>query len=139
MPDFKMLPCPFCGSDDIMSFRDDESYTWRIHCRGCGADHGSNAGEKVAIVKWNARMPERVEPKDEFPVDWENDAPMWADFAAVDADGSLYFYEHEPLRRKTYWDLSDGKFLALPDGRKPLRNWEKSLRRREVKPDAQAK
>ena len=74
-------------------------------------------------------------PHDDFPVDWENDAPMWADFAAVDADVSLYFYENEPLRRKTYCDLSDGKFLALPDGRKPLRNWDKSLRRREVKTD----
>lgn len=55
----KMKPCPFCGSNDIMFYRDYEIY-WeglsKIHCNNCKMTvTGEWDLENDAIEEWNKR------------------------------------------------------------------------------------
>jgi hypothetical protein len=55
----KLLPCPFCGCDDILPCLDDETGLWECGCDSC--DIHARAGlEEWAITKWNARHPAPV-------------------------------------------------------------------------------
>lgn len=50
-----LLPCPFCGGEDVVIFYAAIAYAG---CAGCGAEgpwHGSDATEQSAITAWNTR------------------------------------------------------------------------------------
>ena len=54
MKDGKLLPCPFCGSEDLNT-----SHINEIYCKNCGGamylrDHGENT-RKFTIEDWNNR------------------------------------------------------------------------------------
>jgi Lar family restriction alleviation protein len=58
----ELLPCPFCGSEKLLTRRD-----WgrvKVTCRDCGSsgpDVATDAGEIAANLAWNAR-PAAVPP-----------------------------------------------------------------------------
>lgn len=45
-----LLPCPFCGSDDI-----EAEYDTQLICNGCGASSCDEPTRAMAIESWNAR------------------------------------------------------------------------------------
>lgn len=53
------LPCPFCGSNEIISIDDEETGESFMECRGCGAQGGpgkeEDGGYLVALLRWNCR------------------------------------------------------------------------------------
>ena len=57
------------------------------------------------------------------------DCPGWANYAAVDKDGSAYFYENKPTRRSASWVQGPGDFTGMSE-EFDSSNWEKSLIRR---------
>jgi Lar family restriction alleviation protein len=46
----KLLPCPFCGSDNVIVVLDN----W-AHCHKCNAESGPTGGKAAAIAAWNRR------------------------------------------------------------------------------------
>lgn len=50
-----LLPCPFCGSDDINT--EGPCYT-QFMCNGCGASAYDKSSREEAIVAWNRRAPD---------------------------------------------------------------------------------
>ncbi len=53
-----LLPCPFCGSEDLI-FESDEIHETLIapRCNGCGCSPGYCGSEGEAIAVWNTRHP----------------------------------------------------------------------------------
>ena len=61
MKETKPLPCPFCGSSDVVlasSFGPDHGAgRWQMSCRKCGAQGPtSNTFKNSAILRWNKRV-----------------------------------------------------------------------------------
>lgn len=61
---------------------------------------------------------------------WDT-APAWANYLAYDADGSIYYFEYEPILLATMWKIKSrvGKvdfigFIADTE------NWQTSLQKR---------
>lgn len=49
-----MLPCPFCGSSDVVPQTDDfDNHV--IHCSGCGAEGPNEDTDAEAERGWNGR------------------------------------------------------------------------------------
>lgn len=69
------------------------------------------------------------------------DAPAWARFVAMDADGQWMWFENHPYPdtelgsdEPTLWDVDDGRMEAIPS-RHRFDGWENSLQERpEVQP-----
>ena len=53
MNDYELLPCPFCGSKNIVVFQD--QYGWTVKCHGCYVKITSYYTERSAINAWNRR------------------------------------------------------------------------------------
>ena len=51
----ELLPCPFCGGDDI-TFDHDAYGTWWIMCE-CGIEINGCLSRKHAFERWNTRSP----------------------------------------------------------------------------------
>jgi Lar family restriction alleviation protein len=55
----ELLPCPFCGSDDIVfvQYAHTIGPRWRIFCCGCSAGVDPGWAEQKSIVRdlWNTR------------------------------------------------------------------------------------
>lgn len=49
MSDGKLLPCPFCGGEDLHRTIDQINATDRVNCRTCKAN--------AVLLKWNNRTP----------------------------------------------------------------------------------
>jgi hypothetical protein len=64
--------------------------------------------------------------------DWSQ-APEWANYVAMDADGAWYWYSHEPIRRGDCWWSSAGGNTAWV-GNSTI-NWRTSLTSRPAKPE----
>lgn len=57
--------------------------------------------------------------------DWK-DAPEWAQYVAMDSNRVWYWYEKEPLQKRSYWEISNGlsqEILKFVD-------WTKTLEKR---------
>ena len=58
-PKTKLLPCPFCGSQNIDKIQlSDEKRAHYIRCNTCGAVSGLWPSFRSATAGWNRRMPE---------------------------------------------------------------------------------
>lgn len=55
------------------------------------------------------------------------DAPKWANFLAMDQDGTWFWYENEPLRMDNEWLSFSGEYLAYI----PKNGWEVSIEERK--------
>ena len=56
----KLLPCPFCGSEDILMWEtriDTHVYKYQIECHECNISTCKCANEKIAVERWNTRKP----------------------------------------------------------------------------------
>ena len=56
----KLLPCPFCGCDNIESIHRPQQYSkWQYTCQcgSCGAESTFEATKDAAIAMWNKRSP----------------------------------------------------------------------------------
>ena len=51
------LPCPFCGSDDVVNWlsHDAAPNIWAMLCQTCDAEGPHDDSEAVSIAKWNNR------------------------------------------------------------------------------------
>jgi hypothetical protein len=123
----ELLPCPFCGSDNVHHTIDkaDDEYEF-VMCNDCGACI-SGAG---SIEAWNMRS-NTAEMK--MNPDWDK-APEWAQYWAQNANGALYWYEKRPAWVNRIW-VSIGK--SAHDT--PYPYWRNSLQQRPVDPYAELK
>ena len=69
MSEIKLLPCPFCGNDNIDFWdTENEDFPYQIVCLGCFNGTDECVTKEVAIKRWNTRKPterivERLEEK----------------------------------------------------------------------------
>lgn len=53
--DISILPCPFCGSDDVHVISSFDGKFYAVECLSCWADNGYSERTKYdAIINWNA-------------------------------------------------------------------------------------
>jgi hypothetical protein len=57
--------------------------------------------------------------------DWK-DAPKWANYIAMDEDGTWWWFENEPHKTGNGWDYGDISRLASAEGL----DWQETLERR---------
>ena len=50
-----LLPCPFCGSDEVGFYDDDPSWMWFIKCKNCITTQQPTLTKSQAIENWNTR------------------------------------------------------------------------------------
>lgn len=109
----ELLPCPFCGSKAEIERTEERfeygiggpysvmEYGYYVYCTQCGG--GTNVVDvppsdyDAAVKEWNRRAPALAS---EVVPDWPN-SPKWANWWAVDPDGSTMWYEEEPYRYET--------------------------------------
>lgn len=53
----KLLPCPFCGSEDLETARDKESDWWWVNCNSCRAAGPVMTINTDDVRGWNRRTP----------------------------------------------------------------------------------
>jgi|SRR5882724_10344969 len=51
----ELLPCPFCGSQDLMLDSLGDSDDWFVSCNGCEIQQIANYTREIAIERWNKR------------------------------------------------------------------------------------
>lgn len=56
----ELLPCPFCGSANIVLGHDTSSdyerhWSWYVECRDCGVGLEFQPTKEATILKWNVR------------------------------------------------------------------------------------
>lgn len=56
MSEIKLLPCPFCGGENIKVLGAETSYYW-CRCMNCLASTTTEDVEEDAIKAWNTRKP----------------------------------------------------------------------------------
>lgn len=90
----KPLPCPFCGSNEGLSFDDGSTYRWGLaSCIGCGATAGEvrrsyqngDAWHADAIEEWNTRAALAAAP---------TAAPAWQLIETAPKDGRALLLGH---------------------------------------------
>lgn len=58
--ELSLLPCPFCGSEEIvyMKYKHDAGERWKVMCCGCtaGVDPGYAQNQHVVQKMWNKRI-----------------------------------------------------------------------------------
>lgn len=55
----QLLPCPFCGSEDVETDNSDLGKSWWVECLACMARSASWSEELEAIESWNRRAGEK--------------------------------------------------------------------------------
>jgi Lar family restriction alleviation protein len=58
----KLLPCPFCGSDQLVVKPNAFDGLLRVQCEGCWATSVTSNQKKVAVAAWNTRPDHAPEP-----------------------------------------------------------------------------
>lgn len=92
-------------------------------------DAESLADERAKRYPFDVETPKKEDAgnsTDPYAVDW-NDAPEWANFHAVNADGRGYYYNKMPRVLKNIWN--DGG-RSKNSGNYINPNWRESLRER---------
>lgn len=51
-----ILPCPFCGSTDIVTHNNDGNGRYWVYCRNCDASGSDARTEAEAAEKWNSAI-----------------------------------------------------------------------------------
>jgi hypothetical protein len=70
-------------------------------------------------------------------IDWTS-APKWAQWAAMDGDTDVWWYERQPSLAARYWNVSSGQIM-LEGNAADASNWRESLRQRpSTKPEPAA-
>lgn len=64
--------------------------------------------------------------------DWSQ-APEWANYVAMDADGAWYWYSDEPVSRVNYWHSTGGSTAFAGNS---ITIWRSSLTSKPEKPEA---
>lgn len=59
--------------------------------------------------------------------DWK-DAPLWANYLAMDMDGEWCWYENEPLLAYDYWNRSSGSEYEYV----VFKNWKETLQKKPL-------
>ncbi len=84
--------------------------------------------EQINNIREQLDELERMMMNNVVKLPWD-EAPEWAQWAAMDEDGNWYWYEAEPELRDTTWvngPLTSHRRLKFP----PCTNWRESKRRR---------
>ena len=68
----EILPCPFCGSNDIsfacrMSFLCPTETLWSIRCYTCGAHFPNSHSQELLLTAWNTRHNTPLEHDQKLP------------------------------------------------------------------------
>jgi len=50
----ELKPCPFCGSEDVFTYKDFAYSTFNVQCRACGMGEDFASMERL-LINWNAR------------------------------------------------------------------------------------
>lgn len=62
----ELLPCPFCGSEEVvfMQYEHAAGLRWKVVCCGCmaGIDPGSAQKPHQVAERWNRRQPSTTGP-----------------------------------------------------------------------------
>ena len=62
----QLLPCPFCGSDQV-EMKGENAPEWWVRCKECNAASATRPMRKQAAHDWNRREPPRHTPR----ITWE--------------------------------------------------------------------
>lgn len=57
---YKLHPCPFCGSENLVFDCDDPGFgvqDWIVECQNCLAEGPACDGRQEAVRAWNTRAP----------------------------------------------------------------------------------
>lgn len=57
MENEKLLPCPFCGTENVEGYRPALSNAWAVHCDDCDFKGPHAYSKAEAIAAWNTRAP----------------------------------------------------------------------------------
>lgn len=54
-----LVPCPFCGCEELELCRTNENACW-VRCHGCGGESQTHKTRKGALKNWNRRFDSTV-------------------------------------------------------------------------------
>ncbi|TMN24530.1 hypothetical protein [Pseudoxanthomonas sp. X-1] len=91
-----------------------EMEDWRLQ-----ASHGTEVAHAAA---------ERIAELEHAAPSWD-EAPLWAKFLAMDADGEWGWFEFQPVKRPDMWDVQAGRFRVIR-GTRYLGGWDSTLQAR---------
>jgi Lar family restriction alleviation protein len=51
----ELRPCPFCGGEDVNTYKSNNADIWYVACGKCGVRTEGDASQEMAIAAWNMR------------------------------------------------------------------------------------
>ena len=104
----KLLPCPFCGCDNIESIHRPQQYSkWQYTCQcgSCGAESTFEATKDAAITMWNRRIPSKQLTQTQQKLDVAVEALELTDEKLEAAGKAEYIYQRDMAGLKTLHTL----------------------------------
>lgn len=110
-----LLPCPFCGNEEIACCKDGVAYPWCCYCKECGVCFEAKDRKSVE-KKWNTRAERREREGYRLPSEWkletgEADGEKW-----ISLRTGNNFIRYWPTDGMFYWFLSELLIAAAHDG-----------------------
>ena len=59
----ELLPCPFCGSTELVLDNLVDDYDYSVSCGECEVQQLANYPKDIAVARWNTRAPESTSPR----------------------------------------------------------------------------